>query len=139
MSVRILVVDDHAVMRQSLTRVLESESDVQVVGEAADGCAAVVLAERLHPDIVIMDVVLPALSGIDATRRILQNDPKMIVIALSVHDCAMYAVRMMRAGARAYVLKDDGAEELVRAMQAARHGRTYLSSGMEGLGQAGGA
>jgi DNA-binding NarL/FixJ family response regulator len=120
-------------MRQSLTHVLESESGVQVVGEAPDGDAAVRLAECLHPDIVIMDVILPALSGIDATRLILQQQPKTIVIALSVHDCAAYALKMLRAGARAYVLKDGGPEELVRAMHATRHGRTYLSSGIEGL------
>ena len=126
-------------MRRSLTRVLESESGVQVVGEATDGYAAVRLTERLHPDIVVMDVVLPALSGIDATRQILQQHPEMIVIALSVHDCAMYAMRMLRAGARAYVLKDGGGEELVRAIRAARHGQTYLSSGIEGLDRAGGS
>jgi DNA-binding NarL/FixJ family response regulator len=125
-------------MRRSLTKVLESESDVQVVGEATDGDAAVRLTEHLHPDIVIMDVILPALSGIDATRQILQQHPETIVIALSVHDCALYAVRMLRAGARAYVLKDGGPEELVRAIRAARHGRTYLSSGIEGLDGTGG-
>ncbi len=133
MSVRVLVVDDHAAMRQSLTQVLESESGVKVVGEAPDGNTAIRLAARLRPDIIVMDVIMPALNGIDATRRILEQFPRMIVIALSVHDCGMYAVRMLQAGARAYVLKDGGAEELVRAMQAARKGRTYLSSGIEGL------
>lgn len=135
-SVRVLVVDDHAAMRRSLTQVLEAESGVKVVGEAPSGDAAVELAERLEPDVVIMDVIMPApggTSGIDATRRILQQHPKTIVIALSVHDCGMYAVRMLRAGARAYVLKDGGAEELVRALRVARKGRTYLSSGIEGL------
>lgn len=135
-SVRVLIVDDHAAMRQSLTQVLESESGVKVVGEASDGHVAVRLAERLQPDIVVMDVVLPALNGIDATRQILQHQPKTIVIALSVHDCAMYVQRMLKAGARAYVLKDGGGEELVRAIQAASGGRTYLSPGIEGMNRA---
>ena len=115
MGVRVLVVDDHAAMRRSLTQVLESESGVSVVGEATNGDAAIQLTERLRPDVVVMDVIMPALNGIEATRRILQQSPQTIIIALSVHECAMYAVRMLRAGARAYVLKDGGAEELVRA------------------------
>lgn len=137
MSMRVLVVDDHAAMRRSLALALDCESGVQVVGEAANGDAAIRLAEQLEPDVVIMDVGMPALNGIDATRRILEHHPQTIVIALSVHDCATYAVRMLQAGARAYVLKDGGAEELVSAMRAVCRGRTYLSSGIEGLRQCG--
>jgi DNA-binding NarL/FixJ family response regulator len=128
-----LVVDDHAAMRRSLTLALDGESGVQVVGEAANGDTAIRLVEQLQPDVVVMDVAMPALNGIDATRWIIQHHPRMIVIALSVHDCAAYAMKMLRAGARAYVLKDGGAEELVLAMHTACRGRTYLSSGIEGL------
>lgn len=135
MSVRVLIVDDHAGMRQSLAKALESQSDVQVVGQAADGDAAIRLAGELEPDIVLMDVRMPCLNGIDATRRLVREHPRIIVIGLSVHDCGMYAIRMLRAGARAYVLKDGGAEELARAVQVARTGRTYVSSGIEGLGR----
>jgi len=136
-SVRVLIVDDHAAMRRSLTQVLELESGVQVVGEAKDGDAAIQLAEELEPDVVVMDVIMPSVDGIDATRRILQHHPETIVIGLSVHDSGAYAVRMLRAGARAYVLKDGGAEELVCALRATRTGQTYLSSGIDGLGRAG--
>lgn len=132
-SVRVLVVDDHAAVRRSLTQVLESESDVLVVGEAPSGDAAIALAENLHPDVVIMDVMMPHLNGIETTRRLVSRQPKLIVIGLSVHDCGMYAVRMLRAGARAYVLKDGGAQELVQALRTARTGRTYLSAGIEGI------
>jgi DNA-binding NarL/FixJ family response regulator len=132
-SVRVLVVDDHAAMRRCLTQVLESETDITVVGEASSGDAAVLQVEQLEPDVVIMDVGMSALNGMDATRRIVQHRPQTIVIALSVHDYAMYAAGMLRAGARAYVLKDGGGEELIRAMRIARRGRTYLSSGIEGL------
>ena len=137
MSVRVLIADDHAVVRRSLTRVLELESGVQVVGEAPDGSAAVQLAEKLRPDVVLMDVMMPSMDGIDATRRIVQDHPATIVIGLSVHDCRAYAVRMLRAGARAYVLKDGGAEELALAMKVTRAGHTYLSPGIEGLDRLG--
>jgi len=130
----VLIVDDHAAMRHSLAQALEAQADVQVVGQAADGETAIQLAGELEPDVVVMDVVMPCLSGIDATRRLLREHPAIIVIGLSVHDCAIYAVRMLRAGARAYVLKDGGTEELARALQAACKGRTYVSSGIEGFG-----
>ncbi|MEN6429071.1 MAG: response regulator transcription factor [Phycisphaerales bacterium] len=133
MSVRVLIVDDHAAMRRSLTQVLGSESGVHVVGEAPDGTAAIQLAAALRPDIVVMDVMMPSMDGIDATRRIVQDHPETIVIGLSVHDSRTYAVKMLRAGARAYVLKDGGVEELVLAMRVARTGHTYLSPGIEGL------
>jgi len=136
-SVRVLIVDDHAGVRRSLTQVLELESGVHVVGEAPDGGAAVQLAEKLRPDVVLMDVMMPSMDGIDATRRIVQDHPETIVIGLSVHDSRAYAVRMLRAGARAYVLKDGGAEELVLALRATRAGHTYLSPGIEGLDRLG--
>lgn len=133
MSVRVLIVDDHAAMRHSLAQALAFQADVQVVGQASDGDAALQLAHELEPDVVIMDVIMPSLNGIDATRRLLREHPRIIVIGLSVHDCRMYAVRMLRAGARAYVLKDGGAQELARALEVTRQGRTYVSSGVEGL------
>lgn len=122
-------------MRRIVTQVLESETDVQVVGEASSGDGAIRQVQRLEPDVVVMDVGMPAPNGIEATRQILKEHPGTIVIGLSIHDNAMYAARMLRAGARAYVLKDGGGEELIHAMRAARRGRTYLSSGIEGMSE----
>lgn len=124
---RVLIADDHAAVRRSLSQALELEADVKVVGEARDGNSAVELARELSPDVIFMDVVMPSLGGIEATRQIMEQCPGAHVIALSVHASKAFASRMFQAGASAYVVKDGDVQELLHAVDAVSHGRTYLS------------
>ncbi len=124
---RILIVDDHFGMRQTLARVFQEVSEAQVVGEAADGCEAVQRARELKPDVVIMDVEMPRLNGIGATRQILAEQPDVRIIGLSTHDSHVYVKAMLGAGASAYVLKDEMFPDLIEAVEAVAGGQTYLS------------
>jgi DNA-binding NarL/FixJ family response regulator len=111
---RVLIADDHAMVRRSLAQALQGEPGIEIVGEAPNGAVAVELAGRLRPDVVLMDVVMPQVDGIEATRRIARDYPEIRVIGLSVHDSMTYAARMLDAGACAYLLKDCDMEDLVR-------------------------
>jgi DNA-binding NarL/FixJ family response regulator len=124
---RILLVDDHAVVRQGFRMILDAQSDMEIVGEAANGREAVELAAQLRPDIVVMDVAMPELNGIEATRRVIASDPHIRVIALSMHKDSVYVREILRAGARGYLLKDSGADDLVKAIRAVAGGESYLS------------
>jgi len=124
---RILLVDDHAVVRQGFKMILDAQSDMEIVGEAANGREAVELAAQLRPDIVVMDVAMPELNGIEATRRVIAAGPHIRVIALSMHKDSVYVREILRAGARGYLLKDSGADDLVKAIRAVAGGESYLS------------
>jgi two-component system response regulator NreC len=124
---RILLADDHAVVRQGFKMLLGAQPDMEIVGEAANGREAVESAETLRPDIVVMDVAMPELNGIEATRRLAASAPHTRVIALSMHKDSVYVREILRAGARGYLLKDSGAEDLVSAIRAVAKGESYLS------------
>jgi two-component system response regulator NreC len=125
--IRILLADDHNVLREGMRLLLERQSGFEVVGEAADGRATIALVEEQHPDVVVMDIAMPSLNGIQATRRIVDRYPRTGVVILSMHDDESYVIRSLKAGARAYLLKDALKAELVTAIQAVAHGKSFFS------------
>jgi DNA-binding NarL/FixJ family response regulator len=125
--IRILLADDHALVRQGFRLILETQPDMAVVGEAANGREAVELAQRLSPDVVIMDVGMPEMGGIEATRRLAQSCPRTAVLALSMHKDSVYVREILRAGARGYLLKDAFDRDLLAAVRAVARGEGYLS------------
>jgi DNA-binding NarL/FixJ family response regulator len=129
----VLLVDDHKMMREGLGALLAGQPDIEVVGEAADGRTALDLVRTLSPDVVVMDVGMPELNGIEATRRIRAEHERVKVIALSTHTDKRYVHHMLEAGACGYVLKIAAHEELLRAVRAASLGKTYLSPEIAGL------
>lgn len=125
--IRILLADDHAVVRQGFKMILSAQADMEIVGEAGNGREAVELAEQLRPDIVVMDVSMPELNGIEATRRLGTSVPHARVVALSMHKDSVYVREILRAGARGYLLKDSVAADLVSAIRAVASGEGYIS------------
>jgi two-component system NarL family response regulator len=132
MSVRILLVDDHQMMRDGLRSILDLEDDLDVVGEAANGYEALEMAKTLRPDVVVMDIGMKDLNGIDATRQIKERNPQAQVIALSTYSDESYVLSMLQAGASGYVIKDDAVEEMRRAIRAVADGHHYLSPQIAG-------
>jgi DNA-binding NarL/FixJ family response regulator len=132
MSIRILIADDHQMLREGLRAILEKQKNVEVIGEASDGRTAVEMARTLVPDVVAMDVSMPDLNGVEATRQIKAENPAVKVIALSRHGDAQYVHRMLEAGASGYVLKSGAYEELRRAIEAVSEGNHYLSPRITG-------
>lgn len=127
MTIKTILADDHAVVRNGLRLVLESAGDIAVVGEAADGRAALHMVRDLSPDVVVMDVTMPHLNGIEATQQIVESYPATRVIMLSMHAAAEHVSRALRAGALGYVLKESAAREVIEAIRAAHAGKRYLS------------
>jgi len=127
MKTRILVADDHGIVRKGLRFLLERQEDMEVVGEAADGREAVHLAEQLHPSVVVMDIAMPQLNGIDAAAQILRSSPDTRVIILSMYADEEFLVRALTTGIRGYLLKDSADNDLVRAVRAAASGRCFFS------------
>ena len=132
MSIRLLLVDDHKIMREGLRALIGSEPDLDVVGEASNGRDAVALARTCRPEVILMDVAMPDLNGVEATRQILAAVPGSSVVALSIHRDRRFVTHMVRAGASGYVLKGCSFEELVRAIRAAAAGEIYLTPAVAG-------
>ncbi len=132
MSIRIVLADDHRILREGLRSLLAQQPDVTVVGEASDGDAVVNLARELRPDLIIMDVVMPGTDGITATRQIRAECPDTKVIALSMHSDRRFVSEMVRAGALGYLVKDSAFEELNQAVRTVMSNRPYLSAVITG-------
>jgi RNA polymerase sigma factor (sigma-70 family) len=123
----VLLADDHLVVRKGLRSILERQSGIEVVGEAADGREAVALSESLVPDVVIIDITMPHLNGIDATAQIVKRNPKIGAVILSVHSDETYILRALNAGARGYLLKDSAETDLVKAVETVAQGKPFFS------------
>ena len=133
MGIQIIVADDHKVMREGLRSLLEKQGDFEVVAEAEDGRTAVRLAGELEPDIIIMDVAMPDLNGIEATRQIINDSPDMKVVALSMYPDKRFVAEMLKAGASGYLLKNCAFKELVNAIRIVTDNQIYLSPRIAGV------
>jgi DNA-binding NarL/FixJ family response regulator len=127
MTIRTVIADDHTIVREGLRSVLEKEIDIEIVAEATDGRAVLELAEKLKPDVIVLDIAMPIMSGIEATRKICNKYDNVKVVILSMHSDKRFVSRALKAGAQGYMLKDCAAEELIRAIRAVVANQTYLS------------
>jgi DNA-binding NarL/FixJ family response regulator len=125
--IRIVLADDHTVIRSGLKLLLERQADLSVVGEAENGRVAVDEAERLRPDVMVLDIAMPMLNGIEATRQIVSAHPATSVVILSMHSDEGYVMRALNAGAKAYLLKDSAEADLIRAVRAVHEGKSFFS------------
>jgi len=126
-AIRILLADDHTVVRKGLRLLLETQPGFSVIADAADGREAVALAEKLAPDVVVMDVAMPTLNGIEAARQITAREPQTAVVFLSMHSDEAYVLKALKAGARAYLLKDSAEYDLINAIKAVSEGKAFFS------------
>lgn len=124
--IKVLVADDHAIVREGVRMILGQEPDIEVVGEAGDGQQALDLVATVHPQVVIMDISMPGVGGIEATQRLKATHPEVQVLALTMHEDETYVFQLLRAGAAGYVLKRAAAQDLVQAVRAAARGEAFL-------------
>ena len=127
MKIKVLLADDHQILREGLRAMLEKEYNMEVLGEAADGREALRLIREKTPDVIVMDITMPGLNGVEATRQIRTEFPQIKVVALSMHDDKRFVLNMLKAGASGYLLKDGGFKEVVKAINAVMANKTYLS------------
>lgn len=125
--IRVLLADDHQLIRSGIRLMLEREADINVAGEACDGREAVALAKSLRPDVVVMDIGMPNLNGIEAAHQMTQDRPEMAIVMLSMHSDESYILRALRAGARGYLLKDSAEADLIKAVHVVAGGKSFFS------------
>jgi DNA-binding NarL/FixJ family response regulator len=130
MVIKVLLADDHGVLRDGVQRLLEMHSDIKVVSMVSDGCQAVDVAAHLRPDVVVMDITMPGLSGIDATRAMAQKAPNVGVVILSMHSTVELVRQALLAGARGYLLKESAGREVEKAVRAVAAGKRFLGAGI---------
>jgi ATP/maltotriose-dependent transcriptional regulator MalT/ActR/RegA family two-component response regulator len=133
MNISVLLVDDHPMFRKGLRQTIEAEPDLNVVGEASDGKEAIEKARKLSPDVIVMDISMPNITGIEATQQVLSNSPHTKVVALSIHAAKRFVIDMLRAGASGYILKDSAPEDLVNGVRTVIKGKFYLSPSITGV------
>ena len=133
MDTKVVLADDHAILRDGLRMVLESQPGIAVVGEAEDGRQALELVEHLHPDVVVMDIAMPNLNGLEATRQIKRRYPAVKVVILTMHENRQYLTQIVKVGASGCVLKRSAGTELVTAVRAAVRGESYFSPAIAGM------
>ncbi len=131
--IRVLLVDDHAILRAGLKMMLNAQPDIEVVGEANGGKQGVIEAQRLHPDVVIMDISMPEMNGIEATRQIKRDLPQVRVLMLTMYENEEYLFQGLRAGAAGYILKDAADTDLISAIRIVQSGRAYLSPAAQSM------
>jgi DNA-binding NarL/FixJ family response regulator len=124
--IRLLLVDDHEIVRTGISMLLESEKDIKIIGQASSGRQALELASQLHPDVVVMDITLPDISGIEVTRQLKGQHPEIAVVALTIHEDQQYFFEMLQAGADGYVPKRAASEDLIKAIHAAFNGQVFI-------------
>ncbi|MBL8263283.1 MAG: response regulator transcription factor [Xanthomonadaceae bacterium] len=123
---RVLIVDDHTMLRESLAGALQAEGDIEIVGQAADGVEALELAERVHPDIVVTDLSMPRLGGLEVVRRLRERLPEAQILVLTMHQEDEYVLQAVRAGATGYLVKDSATREVLQAVRSLQAGRGYF-------------
>lgn len=133
MSIKILLAEDHRITRQGLRSLIEKQSDMEVVAEAENGRLAVSLTREMLPDVIIMDVTMPELNGMEATKQIKSENQHAKIIALSMHSDSLFVTEMLKSGASGYLLKDCAFEDLIRAIRVVIEGKTYLSPAISGI------
>ncbi len=125
--ITVLLAEDHIIVRQGLRLLIETEGDIQVIGEAKTGCETIRLTQELHPDVIVMDIAMPLLNGIEATRQILKAFPKTKILILSAHSDPAYVERVIRSGARGYLVKQSSAEIVAKAIRHLHGGKSFFT------------